>query len=155
MSLARNDGQYRPGSIPCAYDSAFIEKTYSKNLIFKVDLNKIAWGDTNGVNEVLNLLEDNIIKRLRENKYTGIYDFRTLPFLWKPPAHHATCHDDKNPCRFFGVYKTPINLAEVDGENFGFVGRELFSPQLNLNMTLSTLSYLDSPKSRRFHKHGS
>ena len=46
-------------------------------------------------------------------------------------------------CKFLGVYNEPINLAEIEGENYGFIGRELFSPQLNLNLTLSTLGYLD------------
>jgi hypothetical protein len=46
-------------------------------------------------------------------------------------------------CKFLGVYNTPINSAEIEGENFGFIGRELFSPNLNLSMTLNTLCYLD------------
>jgi hypothetical protein len=94
MAYVRN-GNYRPGSIPNAHDSSLIEKTFSKNSIFKIDLNKIPWGDSNAINKVLNLLEDNITKKLRDNKYTGDYDFRTLPFLWRPPSHHQTCQDDK------------------------------------------------------------
>jgi hypothetical protein len=49
-------------------------------------------------------------------------------------------------CKFLGVYNDLINRAEIEGENFGFIGRELFSPQLNLHMTLGTLGYLDYKK---------
>jgi hypothetical protein len=94
MAFTRN-GNYRPGNIPSAHDSALIENYFSKNSIFKIDLNRLTWGDSNAVNEILNLLEDNIAKRLRENKYVGIYDFKTLPFMWRPPSHHQTCQDDK------------------------------------------------------------
>ena len=94
MAHARNSN-FSPGSITNAHDSALIEKTFSRNSIFKIDLNKLPWGDSNAVNEVLNLLEDNISKRLGDNKYQGNYDFRSLPFLWRPPSHHQTCQDDK------------------------------------------------------------
>ena len=41
---------------------------------------------------------------------------------------------------FFGIYKEPINLGEIKGEEYGFIGRELFSPGLNFNHLLFTLS---------------
>ena len=94
MSYEQSVGKVRPGALPGAHDQALINKTFSKNSIFKVDLNFIAKGDVHAVNNIIHNFEDNITKRLRDHKINSIYDFRTLPFLWRPPNYCSTCTDD-------------------------------------------------------------
>ena len=94
MSYEQSCSRIRPASVPGAFDQSLITKTFSKNSIFKVDINYIAKGDVHSVNNIIHNFEDNISKRLRDHEITFNYDFRKLPFLWRLPTYCSTCTDD-------------------------------------------------------------
>jgi hypothetical protein len=94
MAYAARNGNHRLGQVPYAHDSALVEKSFSKQSFYKPDTNRVSNGDIHTTNEIINNIEDNVEKRLREIKYTGYYNWKTLPWFWKPPSHNHTAQDD-------------------------------------------------------------